>query len=116
MILNKTKKLAIAANSRTCKTLISNAIGLMFSKKIADFGLIFVFDKPKKAGLHMFFVFFPIDVLFLDEKKKVIELKRGFKPFTLYYPKKKAKYILELPKDTIKSTSTEIGDEVMFIA
>ena len=39
----------------------------------------------------MFFVFFPIDVLFLDKNKKVVELKENFKPFSIYFPKNKAK-------------------------
>ncbi|MBD3248915.1 DUF192 domain-containing protein [Candidatus Woesearchaeota archaeon] len=69
------------------------ARGLMFSKKK---NLIFVFHKERRVGLHMFFVFFPIDVLFLDEDKKIIEIKKNFKPFRFYKSKKKAKYVVEI--------------------
>ena len=62
----------------------------------------------------MFFVFYPIDVLFLDKNKKIVEIKENFKPFTLHNPKNKAQYIIELPKGTIKQTKTGIGDTISF--
>lgn len=71
----------------------SKASGLMFSKKK---NLLFVFDKPRRISLHNCFVFFPIDLVFMDENFKIIEIRRNFKPFTFYTSKKKAKYVLEL--------------------
>ena len=49
-----------------------------------------------RSSLHMFFVFFPIDVLFLDKDKKIIEIKRNFKPFSFYKSKEKAMYVVEI--------------------
>ncbi len=57
---------------------------------------MFVFDEEKRIGLHMWFVFFPIDVLFLDREKRIVELKKDFKPFTFYKSKEKVKYVVEL--------------------
>ena len=71
-----------------CKSIWSKALGLMFSKKK---NLVFVFDKEKRIGLHMMFVFFPIDVLFLDENKRIIEVKKDFRPFRAYTSTEKAK-------------------------
>jgi uncharacterized membrane protein (UPF0127 family) len=48
----------------------------------------------------MLFVFYSINVLFLDSNKKVIDIKKRLRPFTFYSPKKKAKYIIELPIET----------------
>ena len=84
----------------------------MFSKKPKT--LIFVFNKEKIISLHMFFVFYPIDVLFLNKNKKVVQLKENFKPFKIIIPKKPAKYIIELPNNTIKKTNTKIGDILSF--
>jgi uncharacterized membrane protein (UPF0127 family) len=74
--------------------------------------LVFEFDKPKLQGLHMFFVFYPIDMLFLDEKKRVVEMKRDFRPFTTYNSTGKAKYVLELQSGTIRKSKTREGDEL----
>ena len=62
----------------------------------------------------MIFVFFPIDVIYLNKNKKVIEMKSNFRPFTFYSPKKNAKYVIELPKGTIKKSRTSMGDIISF--
>ncbi|GAF99999.1 unnamed protein product, partial [marine sediment metagenome] len=84
-------------------------------KKIIDKCLIFKFNKEEKWSLHMLFVFFPIDVLWLDKDKKVIDIKENFKPFSLMAkPKEKAKFVVELPVNTIHNTKTKINDEMWF--
>ena len=62
----------------------------------------------------MFFVFYPIDVLFLNKNKIIVEIKENFRPFAFYTPKNKAKYIIELSQKTIKKTKTQIGDKIKF--
>ena len=87
----------------------------MFSKKIENKGLIFYLNKEKVINLHMFFVFFSIDIIWLDSEKRVIQLKENARPFTpLIKAKYKAKYILELPVKTIKNSNTKINDIVSF--
>jgi uncharacterized protein len=112
MIKNITKNTIICKNKKFLTTIISKAIGLMFSKKIKDIGYIFVFDKSQRIDLHMFFVFFAIDVIFLNELKEVIEIKKNFKPFTLYSSKKPIKYFIELPLKL--SDKIKIGDILEF--
>jgi len=80
------------------------ARGLMFSKRK---NLMFVFDKEQIVPLHNWFVFFPIDVLFLDKNKMVVEIKKGFKPFSYYKPKKKAMYVVEL----VEKNDYKVGDK-----
>ena len=62
----------------------------------------------------MLFVFYSIDVLFLDKDKGVVELKEDFRPFRFYTPKNKAKYVIELPDGIIKKTGTKLGDKISF--
>jgi uncharacterized protein len=102
MILNKTRNKIICKDKKILKSILSKAVGLMFHKKITDIGYIFVFEKEMRIDLHMFFVFFPIDLLFLDKEKRVIEIKRDFKPFCIYYSKEKAGYVIELPAGSTK--------------
>ena len=114
MIQNVRNGKIIAVKKRECRSIFSRAKGLMYSKRIKDEGLVFFFDKEKITSLHMFFVFFPIDVLFLDKNKKVIDVKENFKPFTFYANKKPAMYVIELPQDAIKKTNTKLGDRISF--
>ena len=66
----------------------------MFSKKKQ---LLFVFNKEQRISLHNCFVFYPINLIFFDKNKKVIEIKKNFMPFSFYKSKNKAMYLLESP-------------------
>ena len=114
MIINKTREKILAHNVKVYGSILLKAKGLMFSGKLKDSGIVFWFNSEKKRSLHMLFVFFPIDVLFLDAKRDIVEMKENFRPFTFYYPRHSSKYIIELPAGTIKSTETGIGDEINF--
>jgi uncharacterized membrane protein (UPF0127 family) len=95
------------------KSFIKKAIGLQFHRKIHDEAHIFIFDRKKKIALTMWLVFFPIDVLFLDDKKKIVEIKEDFRPFTNYFPKKESCFVIELPSGMINKHKLKIN-EVMF--
>ena len=79
--------------TKICRSLLSQAIGLMFSGRKRA---IIVFSKERRVSLHTLFVFFPIKVEFLDSRKKVVE-RAIMKPFSFYSSKKKAKYAVETP-------------------
>ena len=113
MIKNLTKKTIIIKKSACIEDIFSKFAGLMFSKQ-SNKALIFRFDKEKIIALHMFFVFYPIDVLFIDKNKIIVDKKENFKPFTFCKSKKKAMYVIELPNGTIKNTKTRIGDKINF--
>ena len=112
MIKNHTRKTILAKQFVICNSLFSKAKGMMLRKKPVP--MIFTFSKEKKVSLHMFFVFFPIDVLFLGADKKIIEIKERFKPWTFYRPKSKALYIVELPAGIVRRTRTKVGDKIEF--
>ena len=112
LIKNTTKKALLAENAKPCRNIFLKSLGLMFSKKITS--LIFAFEKEKIIPLHMFFVFFPIDVLFLDAKRKVVDMKQNFEPWTAYYSPKKSRYVIEAAAGIIARTKTRLGDLIKF--
>jgi uncharacterized membrane protein (UPF0127 family) len=87
--------------------------GLMFEDQTKfDYALVMVMPKEGRieASIHMMFVFFPIDVLFLDSNKKIVDIVT-LNPFHLNHtPKKASKYVIELPAKSAKSA--KIGDFV----
>jgi hypothetical protein len=103
MITNKNK--IISKKEIVCKSLWSQARGLMFRKKQ---NLIMIFPEERKISLHNFFVFYPIDVIVLDKNKKVVEIKEKFMPFTFWSSSKKGKYLIELGN----KVKIKIGDIV----
>ena len=84
----------------------------MFSRKI-DKPLIFLFSKEKRVSIHMFFVFFPIDVIYLNKNKEVIYIKENAKPFTLLRAIN-CNYIIEIEEGGAERYKIEKGDIVKF--
>ena len=113
IIKNITKNRILVANSMACDDVFSKLVGLMFSKKQKK-GLILKFGNEDFINLHMFFVFYSIDVLFLNKNNIVVNKKENFKPFAFCKSKKKAMYAIEMPNGVIKKTKTCIGDKIGF--
>jgi len=113
-ITNKTRKSVVAKSYKLCRSAGSKARGLMFTNEssVLSKALLFEFSSARQQSLHMFFVFYSIDVLFLDDKKSVVDMKEGFKPFTAYTSRARSKYVIELPRDTIKKSKTYVGDRL----
>jgi len=112
MIINDSKDKTIVKHSKIVHSILFKAIGLMFSRPIRDFGLVFSFSREEIRPLHMFFVFYPIDVLFLDRKLRIAEIKLNLRPFSVYFPRKKSQHIIELPKG--KAVGCSEGDMISF--
>ena len=112
-INNLTRRKILAKSFETCSSIFSKAKGLMFSSRQKK-ALVFPFGSEKIISLHMLFVFYPIDVLFLDKNKIVVDMKKDFSPFTFYSSKKKVMYAVEMPSGTIKKSKTGIGDKISF--
>lgn len=63
-------------------------------------------------GVHTFAMRFPIDVVYLDQARKVLHLERSLQPWRIAPVRRKAVSVLELPCDTLTTTGTVIGDEL----
>ncbi len=105
------KNKIIIKDVKLIKSVLKQIIGLRFSKQK---NLVFKFKKEKKEIIDMLFVFYSIDLVFLNKNKKVIELKQNLMPFTIYNPKSKAKYILELKNNTIKENNIKLDNKISF--
>lgn len=64
-------------------------------------------------GVHTFGMKFPIDVLFLSRKKKVLKVRSnmGRRRIALSF---RAHSVLELPAGTVEKTGTAAGDQLEF--
>ena len=79
-----------------CNTFWKRLHGLMFSKPK---NIVIVLDKESVFGasIHMLFVFYTIDVYWLDEKFAIVDKRTHLKPFCFASSKRKSKYIVEIP-------------------
>lgn len=78
------------------------AMGLMFRSSLPpDHGLLFVFEEVDFHGIWMKNCRFPIDIVWLDEEKRVVHVAEGAppckaEPCPVYSPMKKAAYVVEI--------------------
>lgn len=113
MLYNKTKKRRIIGKVRIAGSSFARFKGLMFERQENfDYALIFPLPYESRIGasVHMLFVFFPIDIFFLDSGKKVVD-KATLRPWTLNYtPRQAAKYLVEMPAGTLGKI--KLGDKL----
>lgn len=83
-------------------------IGLMFRKEMGNIDGMLL---DPGNSIHNCFVRFPIDVLFLDKKNKIVKILHGFKPWRFSWIYLRATKVLELPAGKIPQDVKE-GDTV----
>jgi uncharacterized membrane protein (UPF0127 family) len=77
---------------------------------------------PDSNGIHMFFMRFPIDALFLgrrapDGSAGVVAVRSGLPAWRGIVPFVRGAHgVLELPSGTLATTGTSVGDRVTFEA
>lgn len=64
-------------------------------------------------GIHTFGMKFPIDVVFLNRKKKILKTRPNMARGRIALSWR-AHSVLELPAGTLEETGTEAGDELQF--
>ncbi len=114
MILNKTRKTVLASEVTPCDTPWKRTRGLMFRAPLGKGeAFLFTFPRPRRAWIHMLFVFFPIDMAFLDNKGKIVHIIESARPFRLrIVPPVPISALIELPENTFARTSTRVGDSL----
>jgi uncharacterized membrane protein (UPF0127 family) len=104
----------IARNNEFARTTFRLASGLMFRKSIQyDYSMIFILKRPSRVSIHMLFVCFPLDVIFLNEEKKIKGLSR-LRPWVGYKAMEDIKYIIEMKAGTIEMFHLCPGGQMEF--
>ena len=102
----------VADRLRVADTHWTRLRGLIGSRELAAGEGLWI--RPCRQ-VHMFWMRYPIDVLFLDSEGRVIALHHRLPPnrFSRLVPR--AEGVLELPASTLESTGTNLGDTVCFV-
>ena len=108
-VLNLTRQTIPARNARYAAGFRERLTGLI-GKRFSDSMDGMVFDRCN--AIHTFFMRYPIDVIFADEKYHVLKTVPSFPPWRPCLACKKAFYVIELPAGTIESTATQPGDQL----
>ena len=65
------------------------------------------------SSIHMFFMRFPLDVLYISADHQVVRVQEGIKPWRIGPLRTPgARYVVELPVGAVRSSRTEVGDRL----
>jgi len=96
------------------------AMGLMFRPSLPeDRGMLFVFAFSDFHGIWMKNCRFPIDIVWLDEERRVVHVTEGAppcraEPCPVYEPLRRASYVVELNSGQARAEQLAIGSTVSF--
>ena len=103
-------------SARWCSSRLCRLRGLQYRRRL-ELGEALILVKPTdsivNSSIHMFFVFFPIAAVWINDQGRVTsaQLARPWRPY--YASPEPARYVLEASPDVLKHIV--VGDEVDFV-
>lgn len=118
-IINTSSDRVLAGEAVVLRGAFSKALGLMGRRKTG--GALFVLQRESRvdATIHMMFMLIPLDVVWVDKKFMVVDVRTVMpvspldpRTWIFHTPRKRAKYIIELSAGA--AGKTKVGDEIQF--
>ena len=81
------------------------------------YGMFFVFDNSDYLSIWMKDVFFPIDIVWIDENLSIVHIKKDISPHTfpsIFTAPVKARYVLEMNAGMSEFYHLKTGEKIIF--
>jgi len=103
---------------RLAKTDVEHRQGLSNTKSLADGeGMLFIYERPAKQGFWMKDMNYSIDIVWINERNRVIGVEKDISPSTfplVFSSPSEVKYVLEVPAGFSNRSNIEIGQILNF--
>jgi uncharacterized membrane protein (UPF0127 family) len=109
-IINKSNDTILAENVILANTPFKRMKGLLGKKEFSKGQALIL--RPCNS-IHTFFMYFPIDILFVNRNNKVVKAVSSLKPFRLSGIYLNSAFAIELPSGIILSTKTQENDTLL---
>lgn len=110
-IVNARTGMLVADRATVAVTDLQRAIGLLGRRQfMPGEGLVIA----NCGFVHMFFMAFPIDLLFCSKLHQVVALKRRLRPWTVSSWIRESCYVVELPVGAIAAAELSVGDQLCY--
>ena len=114
-VVNQSRPLKNSLQAGYCHSFLCKLRGLSFRKTLpTDWGLLLVESRDSRidTAIHMFFMFFDIGVVWVNEAGKVVDKCFAKKWVTMKAPEEPARYTLEIVPERLDEF--QIGDQIRF--
>jgi hypothetical protein len=91
--------------------------GLMYRHSLPDNGgMLFIFEKSGPLSFWMRNTYIPLDIIFADEKKRIVTIQEKTEPlsYNAILSKKQAKYVVEVNAGFSDKHRVSVGDMIAF--
>jgi uncharacterized membrane protein (UPF0127 family) len=110
-ILNATRGTVLAEHAEVARSFLARGRGLLGRSSLPAGAALVIYPE---WSIHMFFMRFPIDVLFVDAGHRVVALHESLPP---WHPGAgvapwRGRYVVELPAGAIRASATAVGDRL----
>lgn len=99
----------LAEDLEVPRTFVGRGLGLMFRARLDPGRGMLI--RPN-SGIHMFFMRFPIDAVFIDRRGRVRRVYRGLRPWRVVPWVPGARSVVELPAGTLDGLALAAGEEL----
>ncbi|MCA9407529.1 MAG: DUF192 domain-containing protein [Candidatus Omnitrophica bacterium] len=111
-IVNQSRNTIVASEATKADTFLSRMIGLLNRKDLSAQEALII---TKCNSIHMLFMKFSIDVIFITKENIVVGLIKGIQPFRLSPVFWKASCAIELAVGGIERSNTSLGDRLSIL-
>jgi uncharacterized membrane protein (UPF0127 family) len=99
----------VAERCELADSFVARGIGLLGRKSLEPGGGMLI---GHTGSVHMFFMRFAIDAVFLDRSQTVVKVAANLRPWRIAMARR-AKSVLELPAGTVDSIGLKPGDRLL---
>jgi uncharacterized membrane protein (UPF0127 family) len=112
--VNRTRGTVVCARLERAAGVVGKSRGLLGRAHLEEgWGMLFEANRFEPFMLmHMFFMRFPIDIVFLDANGRVLKIHRSLKPWRVSALVFGARRALEIAAGAITESNTEVGDQI----
>lgn len=108
-VRNATRDTVIADRARVASSLGDRMVGLLATAEVLPGEGLLI---ERTSSIHMFFMRYPIDIVFFDKNGRVTKLVRRIKPWRIVPWAPGARDCLELRAGALDGTETQVGDQL----
>ncbi len=109
IIRNVSKNTVIAEKCEIADNFLSRFLGLMFKNELPEGNGLLI---TPCNSIHMFFMKFPLDIIFIDKEYNIVHLIENIKPWKFSEIIWSSNSVIELPTGAISKTRTAVGDRL----
>jgi uncharacterized membrane protein (UPF0127 family) len=109
-VRNVTKGTVVAERCRVASSIVDRTVGLLATAEVAPGEGLWIERSP---SIHMFFMRYPIDAVFVDARGRVTRVVANLKPWRVVAWARGARDCLELRAGEAYASGTTAGDELV---